>query len=120
MMQRFVLAKEACALGMVNQVVPTADLDSELILMAQVIAKADPFHLRMIKLTCNQAQDHAGYAAGARGSLSHWTAYRWDWNQQHGPDSKTKDHGGLAKTLAPIKHALSEPVISFSRRSAKL
>merc|ERR1719487_287560 len=62
MLKRFVLAPEAEELGMVSRVVPTEMLESELVSIARVIGKADPFHLRMMKLTVNQAQDAAGYS----------------------------------------------------------
>lgn len=75
MMQRFVLAGEALELGLVNHVVAADQLDAELMRMATIIAKADPFHLRMMKQTTNQAQEHAGYTTFARSALSHWTSY---------------------------------------------
>jgi len=75
-LQRFILAEEAKELGLVNLVVPENALDEELIKMGKHIAKADSFYLRMMKLTCNQAQDNAGLTVHTRSSLSHWAAYR--------------------------------------------
>ena len=103
-MRRFVLANEAERLGLVNCVVPAAELERELMDMARIIAEADGFHLQMMKLACNQAQDAAGMTTHVRASLSMWTAYRWDWTQKAGQAS-TADHGGSSKKLAPVDHA---------------
>ena len=58
---------------LVNRVVPLAKLGDEVSAMALAVAEADPFQLRMMKLTCNQAQDAAGLSGHARSTLSHWT-----------------------------------------------
>jgi enoyl-CoA hydratase/carnithine racemase len=104
-LQRFVLAEEAASLGIVNRVVPAASLDTELLRLAHQMARTDPMHLRMMKSMVNQAQDAAGIEGFARAGLSHWAAWRWHWSQSNA--AKTKDQGGSAKTLAPVKEALS-------------
>jgi enoyl-CoA hydratase len=58
---RFIEAHEAEALGLVNRVVPAADLDAEVMDYARRVAANDPFQLRMIKLAVNQMQDAQGY-----------------------------------------------------------
>lgn len=123
MLQRFVLADEAEQLGLVNRVVPAAALDEELVKMAAVIAKASPFHLRMMKLSANQALDNAGMTTHVRSTLSHWAAYRWDWSEQghRVGDSAavlTVDHGGTAKRLAPVSQALKDDVMYWSNTAA--
>ncbi len=60
---RFVDADEALELGLVNRVVPRADLEATVIEYAERIAKNDPFQLRMIKLAVNQMQDTQGFQA---------------------------------------------------------
>jgi enoyl-CoA hydratase len=60
---RFIDAKEAAELGLVNRVVPRAALLGETLEYAHRIAANDPFQLRMIKLAVNQMQDQQGFAA---------------------------------------------------------
>lgn len=60
---RFIDAAEAEELGLVNKVVPRADLDSAVMAYAQRIAQNDPFQLRMTKLAVNQMQDVQGFHA---------------------------------------------------------
>lgn len=76
---------------------------------AAIVATADPFHLRMMKLTTNSAQDNAGFTAHVRSSLSHWTSYRWQWteNQRERPTRPDR--------LAPVQEALGDNVLSWSR-----
>ncbi len=60
---RFVDAREAAQLGLVNRVVATKRLHDEVIAYAERIAENDPFQLRMIKLAVNQMQDTQGFHA---------------------------------------------------------
>lgn len=60
---RFIDGPEALELGLVNKVVPRADLDAEVMAYARRIAENDPFQLRMIKLAVNQMQDGQGFHA---------------------------------------------------------
>ena len=60
---RFIDAKEAAELGLVNRVVPREALLDETLEYAHRIAANDPFQLRMIKLAVNQMQDQQGFAA---------------------------------------------------------
>lgn len=57
----FVSAVEAEKRGMVNRVVPRADLDAQTMALAHEIATMDPFGLRMAKASLNRAQDAAGF-----------------------------------------------------------
>ena len=117
-LQRFVLPREAVSLGLVNRIVATAQLDEELLRLAAAVARSDPFYLRMAKRMVNNAADIAGQAAHARGSLSHWTSYRWGWTQQaEAAASKTRitaDHGGSSKTLAPVGMAAAAESMYWS------
>jgi enoyl-CoA hydratase/carnithine racemase len=60
---RFIDAPEAAELGLVNRVVPRAELLERTLDYARRIAANDPFQLRMIKLAVNQMQDQQGFAA---------------------------------------------------------
>jgi len=58
---RFLRAREALELGFVNHVAPRESLEAETMALAEEIAQNDPFGLRMIKLSVNQAQDAMGF-----------------------------------------------------------
>lgn len=60
---RFIDGTEAAELGLVNRVVPRADLEAEVMAYAHRVAGNDPFQLRMIKLAINQVQDGQGFHA---------------------------------------------------------
>lgn len=53
-------AQEAHAIGMVNRVVPDAELGEVALALAQQIAKAPPFGLRLIKRSINRTLDAQG------------------------------------------------------------
>ncbi|MFT0545617.1 enoyl-CoA hydratase [Allopusillimonas ginsengisoli] len=55
------LAPEALRIGMVNRVVTRAALEEETLAMAQRIAQAPPFGLRLIKKSLNRTLDIQGY-----------------------------------------------------------
>ena len=59
-------AQEAQAIGMVNRVVPDAELADATLALAQQIAKAPPFGLRLIKRSINRTLD----AQGLRSALA--------------------------------------------------
>lgn len=68
--------EEAQELGLVNRIVPRAQLQQETLATAGLLANFDSFHMEMIKLTCNQAQDAPGLSSGVRSTLSNWGIYR--------------------------------------------
>ncbi|KAI9006853.1 ClpP/crotonase-like domain-containing protein [Hyaloraphidium curvatum] len=104
--QRIVLAEEAFQIGLVNKVVPKERLDEEAFHMAKIIARSDPFHLAMMKLSVNQALDTAGLTVDVRNNLSHWTAYRASADD---PSSIAVKEGG--KRFAPVPQALEDDVL---------
>ena len=53
-------AQQAREAGFVNRVVPTADLDAETLALAQRIAQAPPFALRVLKKSLNRSVDVRG------------------------------------------------------------
>jgi enoyl-CoA hydratase len=58
---RFLRADEALEMGLVNQVVPRERLETETMVLANEIAENDPFGMRIVKLSINQAQDAMGF-----------------------------------------------------------
>lgn len=56
-----ITAQEAWRLGMVNRVVPRENLEEETMNLANKIALAHPFALRIAKMSCNATQDMQGY-----------------------------------------------------------
>jgi len=57
---RRMMADEALAVGMVNKVVPRAELSAETSRMALQIAKAEPFALKLVKRSINRTLDAQG------------------------------------------------------------
>lgn len=55
-----IAAAEALAIGMVNRVVPRAALEAETLALAQRIAQAPPFGLRLVKRSLNRTLDAQG------------------------------------------------------------
>jgi len=68
---RFIDAQEALRTGLVNLVVPRADLEKETLALAARIAETDSFTLRMVKFAANQAQDAMGFRMSVRNAHSH-------------------------------------------------
>ncbi|AVO49381.1 enoyl-CoA hydratase [Melaminivora suipulveris] len=94
-------AQEAHAIGMVNRVVPDADLDEATLALAQGIAKAPPFGLRLIKRSINRSLD----AQGLRAAL----AAHFDTHQlSHLSDGflNARD-GGLSNAIQKTREAAS-------------
>ncbi|MCE2407662.1 MAG: enoyl-CoA hydratase/isomerase family protein [Pseudomonadales bacterium] len=60
---RFIDAREALDLELVNCVVPDEELQDTVLEYATRIAQNDPFQLRMMKMAVNQMQDTQGYHA---------------------------------------------------------
>jgi enoyl-CoA hydratase len=58
-------AEEARARGMVNQVVPRAELSARTLELAQTIAARNPFTMKLVKQAMNFAQDQMGRKASA-------------------------------------------------------
>jgi enoyl-CoA hydratase len=56
-------ADEALRIGLVNRVVPAADLDAATLALADEIAKNEPFVVQTTKRAVNRAWDVAGFRA---------------------------------------------------------
>lgn len=112
MLQRFVFAEEAQELGLVNRIVPRAQLQQQAVAVAGLLASFDSFHMEMIKLTCNQAHDAPGLSAGVRSTLSNWGIYR---SAALDPGSSAVGgrvgmEGAESKRFAPVAAALQPGV----------
>jgi enoyl-CoA hydratase len=65
----WIAAAEALRLGLVNRVVPRAQLAEETMALAERIALQDPFALRLAKFSLNQMQDEMGFRAAITGAF---------------------------------------------------
>lgn len=65
-----ITAHEAFALGMVNKVVPRADLDESTMALARTIAARPGFALKLAKESVNQAQEAQGLHTALRAAFS--------------------------------------------------
>ena len=66
---RFVSAENALELGLINRVVPRENLEAETLALANEIAETEPFLLRMMKLSVNEAEDAMGYRVAIQAAL---------------------------------------------------
>ncbi|MEW5718521.1 MAG: enoyl-CoA hydratase [Chloroflexota bacterium] len=65
-------AATALRLGLVNEVVPRAELDSHTLRLAQRIALQDPFALRLAKKACNAVLDIQGQSMHLEAAFETW------------------------------------------------
>ena len=66
---RFVTADKALELGLINQVVPGEKLESATLALANEIGETEPFLIRMMKLSVNEAEDAMGYRVAIQAAL---------------------------------------------------
>ena len=81
----WILAEEAERIGLVNKVVPRADLESETMELAARIALQDPLAVRLAKTSINMMQDEAGFHNGIMSAFhvySSATGYRREMNKE--------------------------------------
>ncbi len=71
---RFISAEEARAFGLVNRVLPLADLERETFAWARRVAENSPETLRMAKIQMNKAQDAQGFTNAVEDSLGDYQA----------------------------------------------
>lgn len=95
---RSITAEEAQRVGMVNRVVPRADLDHEVRSLAERIAQRDAFALRTAKRAVNQTMDVQGFTTAVQAvfdvhSLGHGHALSIsDWPVLLGLDGMRKEN----------------------------
>lgn len=92
-------AQEAFEVGMVNKVVPRAELEAETLALAKGIANAEPFALKLVKRSINRTLD----VQGLRNSLlAHFDTHQLS----HVTEAfKTAREKGLASAIARGKSA---------------
>ena len=71
---RFITAAEAAQFGLVNRVLPLADLERETFAYARRVAENSPEALRMAKIQMNKAQDAQGFTNAVEDSLGDYQA----------------------------------------------
>ncbi len=71
---RFISAAEAKEYGLVNRVLPAADLERETFAWARRVAENSPEMLRMAKIQMNKAQDAQGFTNAVEDSLGDYQA----------------------------------------------
>jgi enoyl-CoA hydratase len=71
---RFIPAAEAASYGLVNRVLPLADLERETWAWARRVAENSPETLRFAKIQMNKAQDAQGFTQALEDSLGDYQA----------------------------------------------
>jgi enoyl-CoA hydratase len=71
---RFISAAEAAQYGLVNRVLPAADLERETWAWARRVAENSPEALRFAKIQMNKAQDAQGFTSAVEDSLGDYQA----------------------------------------------
>ena len=74
---RFISASEAAEFGLVNRVLPAADLERETLAWARRVAEQNPALLRLAKVQMNKAQDAQGFTQAVEDSLGDYCAMMW-------------------------------------------
>jgi enoyl-CoA hydratase/carnithine racemase len=101
---RFIDAREAERLGLVNQVVARADLESATLALAAKIADSDEYQLRMVKFAVDQAQDAMGFRTAVRNAHSHHFLARMPayikWDQ--GEETKLRRLPGVEQAIRKL------------------
>ncbi len=85
---RFVDAHEAREIGLVNRVVPRAELQSHVLDWAERVARNDPFLMRMAKAATNHAEETRGFTAHTTAAHAFYTLARVG---ERDPDSYVAD-----------------------------
>jgi enoyl-CoA hydratase len=68
----FITAAQAERAGLVNRVVPRAELESETMALAQRIAERDPFALKLAKASVNETLDAQGWRQAMEGAFKNY------------------------------------------------
>jgi enoyl-CoA hydratase len=68
----FITAAQAEKAGLVNRVVPRAELESETMALAQRIAERDPFALKFAKASVNEMQNAQGWRQAMEGAFKNY------------------------------------------------
>jgi enoyl-CoA hydratase len=71
---RFIPAREAAAYGLVNRVLPAAEIERETYAFARRVAENSPGALRFAKIQMNKAQDAQGFSRAVEDSFGDYVA----------------------------------------------
>lgn len=105
-----ILANEALALGMVNKVVPRAELAQAALDMAQKIARQPSFATRMVKLAVNGAQDAQGRPAAQQIAFAiHQLGHSHCMEVYGLPVDPSGIHGSVKRSYAPGEEPFRAP-----------
>jgi enoyl-CoA hydratase len=96
---RFVDAAQARELGLVNRVIPRADLLQAALAYAADVAANDPQQMRMVKRAVNAAQDTMGFTAAVTGAHSH---YMLTWATEQDPGFTLAVPGGKRRPMVQV------------------
>jgi enoyl-CoA hydratase len=99
---RFLHADEAERAGLVNRVVPRDKLMEETLALAHRIAQQDPFALRLVKLSINQAQDMMGYSTFIKSALQTYIVI-----SESGAHTPNHREGESRRRFASVDRALA-------------
>jgi enoyl-CoA hydratase len=100
---RFISPEKAVELGFINRVVPRDKLKAETLQLANEIAETDPFMIRMMKLSVNEAEDAMGYRVAIQAALSNFLL------MSSGSPLRTKEEiESGKKSLGPVDRALAK------------
>lgn len=89
----FFTARQAAEWGLVNRVVPRANLEEETMKLAQQIAERDPFALKFAKASVNETMDAQGFRAAMEGAFKNYMMtipHRMELGT-YGPKAREKD-----------------------------
>lgn len=100
---RFISPEKALELGFINRVVPRDKLKEETIQLANEIAETDPFMIRMMKLSVNEAEDSMGYRVAIQAALANF------FLMTTGSPLRSKEEVEAGKrSLGPVDRALEK------------
>lgn len=106
-------AADALRLGMVNRVVPRADLAEETLALARRIASQPSFATKMVKQAVNAAQDAQGRHAAMQGAFALHQLAHSHWMEIYGlPINPDGIHAGVKKSYAPGEEPFRAPASS--------
>jgi enoyl-CoA hydratase len=96
---RFIDGSQAKELGLVNRVVPRAELEAETLAYAHDVAQNDPFEMRMIQRAVNQAQDQQGFTSFIHAAHS---MYMLNRTGESDPDYAVKKPEGRRRPMVQV------------------
>jgi enoyl-CoA hydratase len=103
-------ANDAMQLGMVNRVVPRAELAEQTLALALKIAKQPTFATKMVKQAVNAAQDAQGRHAAMQSAFALHQLAHSHWMEIYGlPINPEGIHGAVKKNYAPGEEPFRAP-----------